>query len=92
MFCVVQNIICEPRVKQCKNVAVERKKHDETEDSGGRIYRPTLTIFRKLREKLSMLKMSAIVFWVVAPCGLLSGFRRFGGSYRLHLQTSYSVR
>jgi hypothetical protein len=27
--------------------------------------------------------MSSAVFWVVTPCGLVGGYRRFGGVYRL---------
>jgi hypothetical protein len=26
------------------------------------------------------------VVWVVTPCGLVGGYRSFGGKYRLHLQ------
>jgi hypothetical protein len=30
--------------------------------------------------------MSVVVFWVVMPYGLIGGYQRFGGTYRLHLQ------
>jgi hypothetical protein len=30
--------------------------------------------------------MKSIIFWDVTPCSLLSCNRRFGGTYRLHLQ------
>jgi hypothetical protein len=30
--------------------------------------------------------MKSIFFWDMTPCSALSGTRRFGGTYRLHLQ------
>jgi hypothetical protein len=30
--------------------------------------------------------MKSIVFWDITPCSLLKVNRRFGGTYRLHLQ------
>jgi hypothetical protein len=36
-------------------------------------------------EVLTAVKMSMLVFWVVTPCGLVNGYQRFGGTYRLHL-------
>jgi hypothetical protein len=30
--------------------------------------------------------MKSIIFWDMTPCSLLSCNRRFGGTYRLHLQ------
>jgi hypothetical protein len=30
--------------------------------------------------------MKSIIFWDMTPCSLLSCARRFGGTYRLHLQ------
>jgi hypothetical protein len=30
--------------------------------------------------------MKIIIFWDMTPCSLLSCNRRFGGTYRLHLQ------
>jgi hypothetical protein len=30
--------------------------------------------------------MKSTIFWDVTPCSLLSFNRRFGGTYRLHLQ------
>jgi hypothetical protein len=30
--------------------------------------------------------MKSIFFWDMTPCSALSGTRRFGGNYRLHLQ------
>jgi hypothetical protein len=35
---------------------------------------------------LAAVKMSIMVFWDLTPCGLVSGYQRFGGMYRLHLQ------
>jgi hypothetical protein len=35
---------------------------------------------------LRMVTISMLVFWVVTPCGLAGRYRRFGGTYRLHLQ------
>jgi hypothetical protein len=32
------------------------------------------------------INMKSIIFWDVTPCSLLSCNRRFGGTYRLHLQ------
>jgi hypothetical protein len=37
-------------------------------------------------EVLTSVNMSVLVFWVVTPCGLLSRYQRFGGTYCLHLQ------
>jgi hypothetical protein len=34
----------------------------------------------------SILVVKSIIFWDVTPCSLLSCNRRFGGTYRLHLQ------
>jgi hypothetical protein len=34
----------------------------------------------------TVVKMSMLVFWAVTPCGLVVGYQRFGGTYRLHLQ------
>jgi hypothetical protein len=37
-------------------------------------------------EVLTVLKMSMLVLWVVAPWGFVGGYQHFGGAYRLHLQ------
>jgi hypothetical protein len=37
-------------------------------------------------DALTALKMSMLVFWFVALCGLVGGYQRFGGRYYLHLQ------
>jgi hypothetical protein len=34
-------------------------------------------------------KMSMLFFWVVTPCGLVGRYKRFGGTYCLHLQGKY---
>jgi hypothetical protein len=38
-----------------------------------------------LREE-NRLMVKSIFFWDMTPCSALSGTRRFGGTYRLHLQ------
>jgi hypothetical protein len=49
-------------------------------------------VFNASREKLNVLpvesarKLFIVVFWVVTPCGLISGYQRFGETYHLHLQ------
>jgi hypothetical protein len=35
---------------------------------------------------LTAVKMSILVIGVVTPCVLVGGYRRFGGTYCLHLQ------
>jgi hypothetical protein len=37
-------------------------------------------------EVFTAVVMKGIIFWDVTPCSLLSCNRRFGGTYRLHLQ------
>jgi hypothetical protein len=37
-------------------------------------------------EVFTAVVMESIIFWDVTPCSLLSFNRRFGGTYRLHLQ------
>jgi hypothetical protein len=37
-------------------------------------------------EAFTAVVMKSIIFWDVTPCSLLSCNRRFGGTYRLHLQ------
>jgi hypothetical protein len=37
-------------------------------------------------EVFTVVVMKSIIFWDVTPCSLLSFNRRFGGTYRLHLQ------
>jgi hypothetical protein len=32
---------------------------------------------------LTVVNMSNVVFWVATPCGLVGGYKRFGGTYRL---------
>jgi hypothetical protein len=34
--------------------------------------------------------MWIVVFWIVTPCSLVGAYQRFGGTYRLHLQGSFS--
>jgi hypothetical protein len=36
-------------------------------------------------EFLTAMVRCLVVFWVVVLCGLVIGYRRFGGTYRLHL-------
>jgi hypothetical protein len=35
---------------------------------------------------LTAVVMKSTIFWDITPCGPLKGIRRFGGTYRLHLQ------
>jgi hypothetical protein len=37
-------------------------------------------------EVFTLVVMKSIIFWDITPCGPLSVNRRFGGTYRLHLQ------
>jgi hypothetical protein len=37
-------------------------------------------------EVLTAVVMKSIIFWDITPCSPLSVNRRFGGTYRLHLQ------
>jgi hypothetical protein len=37
-------------------------------------------------EVFTAVVMKSIIFWDMTPCSLLSVNRRFGGTYRLHLQ------
>jgi hypothetical protein len=37
-------------------------------------------------EVFTAVVMKSIIFWDMTPCSLLSCTRRFGGTYRLHLQ------
>jgi hypothetical protein len=37
-------------------------------------------------EVLMAVRMTVLFFWVVTPCGLINRYRRFGGTYCLHLQ------
>jgi hypothetical protein len=37
-------------------------------------------------EVLTAVKTEVAFFWVVMPCSVVLGYRRFGGSYRAHLQ------
>jgi hypothetical protein len=37
-------------------------------------------------EVFTAVVMKSITFWDMTPCSLLSANRRFGGTYRLHLQ------
>jgi hypothetical protein len=39
-------------------------------------------------EVLTGMNMSKLVFWVVAPCGLVGKYHHFEGTYCLHLQPS----
>jgi hypothetical protein len=34
---------------------------------------------------LTAVKMSIVIFWVIMPCGLVDGYQRFRGTYRLRL-------
>jgi hypothetical protein len=36
-------------------------------------------------EVIMMLNVQIVVFWVMTLCSLISGFQRFGGSFRLPL-------
>jgi hypothetical protein len=38
-----------------------------------------------------VVKILSFVKWAVMPCGLVGGYRRFGRTYRLHLQGSNQV-
>jgi hypothetical protein len=44
------------------------------------------------RQVLAAVKVQIMVFWVVAPCSLVGGFKRFGGTYCLHLQSRSKVQ
>jgi hypothetical protein len=37
-------------------------------------------------EVFTAVKIQIEVFWVVTPCSVVLGYRRFGGPYCLHLQ------
>jgi hypothetical protein len=39
-----------------------------------------------------VVKISMLIIWVVKPCGLAGGYRRFGGTYYLHLQSLSQLR
>jgi hypothetical protein len=45
-----------------------------------------LTAFNILRRGETVNILKSIFFWDMTPCSALSGTRRFGGTYRLHLQ------
>jgi hypothetical protein len=34
----------------------------------------------------TLVKISFVVFWVVTPCSLVGGYRRFEGTYRVLIQ------
>ena len=36
--------------------------------------------------------LHAVVFWVATACGLVGGYRRFGGTLYLHLQSQIQDR
>jgi hypothetical protein len=39
-----------------------------------------------VEKALTMVKMLVLLFWVVAPCGLVGGYKCFRGTHCLHLQ------
>jgi hypothetical protein len=45
-----------------------------------------MKLFTSVIYMTSFLSMKSIIFWDVMSCTLLSCNRRFGGTYRLHLQ------
>jgi hypothetical protein len=36
--------------------------------------------------------MSIVALWVETPYGFIAHFKRFGGTYRFHLQGKYAIR
>jgi hypothetical protein len=44
------------------------------------------TLFQQLNCSVTMFYLKSITFWDMTPCSPLSFNRRFGGTYRLHLQ------
>jgi hypothetical protein len=43
-------------------------------------------IGRLRRRWEDVIKMAMVVFWIMAPCSIVGGYKVFEGTYHLHLQ------
>jgi hypothetical protein len=49
----------------------------------------TKVMINEISEVFTVMKMKVEVFWVVTPCGDVLGYRRFGGSCYLKIETAW---
>jgi hypothetical protein len=70
----------KPLIQYCDGPWAGLLKYQGSIPNGGKIF------FYVGFEVSTAVVMKSIIFWDMTPCSLLSCNRRFGGTYRLHLQ------
>jgi hypothetical protein len=70
--------LCHCRIKLVEHILLEASRVSRNE------------CYDLRAEVFMAVKMSGVVLWVVTQCSLAGGYPRFGGTYRLHIQSRIS--